>query len=247
MLPEARERVALTYNMNILQGLDAPAPFLVTLNHSDAIDPAKIIKRITLSPSGLSRARACAAQARQAEINGAPNTYFCGAYWRFGFHEDGVVSALDALEHFERSEPACTAHSTPGGLAPALCAARARLRLPAVHDLPRPGRAGHGLPRALAVVDQAPDARLVPARGLPGRPAGAARRRRCATGSSAKPASRPAGPIRLLTHLRYFGYCFNPVSFYYCFDARRDRVETIVAEITNTPWNERHAYVLPTS
>jgi DUF1365 family protein len=56
---------------------------------------------------------------------------------------------------------------------------------------------------------------------------------------------RPAGPIRLLTHLRYFGYVQNPVSFYYCFDSPGRRVETIVAEITNTPWGERHAYVLP--
>jgi len=56
--------------------------------------------------------------------------------------------------------------------------------------------------------------------------------------------ARPAGPIRMLTHLRYFGLCFNPVTFYYCFDAAGERVETIVAEITNTPWNERHAYVL---
>jgi DUF1365 family protein len=54
----------------------------------------------------------------------------------------------------------------------------------------------------------------------------------------------PRGPIRLLTHLRYFGYVMNPVSFYYCFDTAGERVETIVAEITNTPWNERHAYVL---
>lgn len=58
---------------------------------------------------------------------------------------------------------------------------------------------------------------------------------------------RPTGPIRLLTHLRYFGYAFNPVSFYYCFDESGANVETIVAEITNTPWKERHAYVLPVS
>jgi DUF1365 family protein len=57
--------------------------------------------------------------------------------------------------------------------------------------------------------------------------------------------TRPTGPIRLLTHLRYFGYCMNPVSFYYCFDASGARLETIVAEITNTPWKERHQYVLP--
>ena len=55
---------------------------------------------------------------------------------------------------------------------------------------------------------------------------------------------RPSGPIRMLTHLRYFGIGFNPVTFYYCFDAADTRVESIVAEITNTPWNERHAYVL---
>jgi DUF1365 family protein len=55
---------------------------------------------------------------------------------------------------------------------------------------------------------------------------------------------RPTGPIRMLTHLRYFGIGFNPVTFYYCFDAADTRVESIVAEITNTPWNQRHAYVL---
>ena len=54
----------------------------------------------------------------------------------------------------------------------------------------------------------------------------------------------PAGPIRLLTHLRYFGCVFNPVSFYYCFDAADRRVDTIVADVRNTPWNERHTYVL---
>jgi DUF1365 family protein len=58
---------------------------------------------------------------------------------------------------------------------------------------------------------------------------------------------RPTGPIRLLTHLRYFGVCFNPVSFYYCFDTTGEHLEAIVAEITNTPWNERHAYVLSAS
>jgi uncharacterized protein len=52
------------------------------------------------------------------------------------------------------------------------------------------------------------------------------------------------GPIRLLTHMRYFGHCFNPVSFYYCFDAQGERVRAVVAEVTNTPWGERHAYVL---
>lgn len=55
---------------------------------------------------------------------------------------------------------------------------------------------------------------------------------------------RPAGPIRMLTHLRYFGYCFNPVSFFYCYDESDEQVETIVAEIHNTPWGEEYCYVL---
>ena len=56
---------------------------------------------------------------------------------------------------------------------------------------------------------------------------------------------RPPGPIRLLTHLRYFGMVFNPVSLYYCFDEDGESLLAVLAEITNTPWKQRHAYVLP--
>lgn len=62
---------------------------------------------------------------------------------------------------------------------------------------------------------------------------------------TAQTGRRPDGPIRVLTHMRYFGYTFNPVTFYYCFDSSGKKVQTILAEITNTPWKERHAYVLP--
>ena len=55
----------------------------------------------------------------------------------------------------------------------------------------------------------------------------------------------PKGPIRMLTHLRYVGYCFNPVTFYYGFNDDGETLEWILAEITNTPWNERHSYFLP--
>ncbi|MFT5447916.1 MAG: DUF1365 family protein [Gammaproteobacteria bacterium] len=55
---------------------------------------------------------------------------------------------------------------------------------------------------------------------------------------------RTTGPIRLLTHLRYFGYGFNPVSFYYCFDTADKNLEFIVAEVNNMPWREQHGYVL---
>ena len=101
VLPQSRGPIALTYNMNILQRLDAPTPFLVTLNRSEAIDPARIIKRITYHHPLFTPA-SVAAQARQRELNGAGATYYCGAWWRNGFHEDGVVSAQQALAHFEQ-------------------------------------------------------------------------------------------------------------------------------------------------
>lgn len=66
----------------------------------------------------------------------------------------------------------------------------------------------------------------------------------CVRDAVAERGGRAAGPIRLLTNLRYFGHCFNPVSFYYCFDAEGERVESVLAEVTNTPWGERHAYLL---
>lgn len=56
--------------------------------------------------------------------------------------------------------------------------------------------------------------------------------------------ARPAGPVRLLTGLRYFGHSFNPVSFYYCFDDAAERVDAVVADVRNIPWGERHPYVL---
>lgn len=56
--------------------------------------------------------------------------------------------------------------------------------------------------------------------------------------------TRPTGPIRLLTHLRYFGYVINPISLYYCFDANDEQVDFVIGEVTNTPWGDRHCYVL---
>lgn len=59
-----------------------------------------------------------------------------------------------------------------------------------------------------------------------------------------KAGTRPDGPIRLLSNLRYLGHCFNPVSFYFCFDKAGERVVHVLAEVTNTPWGERHAYLI---
>ena len=102
ILKENRDRVALTYNMNILQGIESPVTFNVTLNNSDAIDPSKIIKRVqyehpVFTPDSVS------AQQCHDKINGTGLTWYCGAYWRNGFHEDGVTSALDAVKHFNET------------------------------------------------------------------------------------------------------------------------------------------------
>ena len=99
---EPLDRVALTYNMNILQGLEAPVEFCVTLNRSGEIDPATVIRELSYahpvySPAGV------LSQGRREEINGVRRTYFCGAYWGYGFHEDGVKSALAVCKHFGKS------------------------------------------------------------------------------------------------------------------------------------------------
>ena len=95
-----QDKPALTYNMNILQGLPVKDQFCVTLNNTDAVDPRKIIKRMVYDHP-VYTTESVAAQQRHGEINGINRTYFVGAYWRHGFHEDGVVSALRALGYFK--------------------------------------------------------------------------------------------------------------------------------------------------
>jgi predicted NAD/FAD-binding protein len=90
---------ALTYNMNILQGIDAPVTFCVSLNQTAQIDPAQVLARFSYSHPQYSLA-ALAAQARQGELQGRQHSYYCGAYWGNGFHEDGVLSALKVAEYF---------------------------------------------------------------------------------------------------------------------------------------------------
>jgi predicted NAD/FAD-binding protein len=102
--PEAETaRTKLTYWMNNLQSLKSDTNLCVSLNMSDRIDPGKVIRTIpyahpVFTPGGVG------VQRRHAEISGVERTHFCGAYWRWGFHEDGVVSALNAIERVGSSE-----------------------------------------------------------------------------------------------------------------------------------------------
>ena len=91
--------VALTYNMNILQSLKSDRTFCVSLNSGNLVDESKVIKELSYDHP-LFTLSSVWAQSRKHEINGKNNTYYCGAYWRNGFHEDGVVSALDVCKDF---------------------------------------------------------------------------------------------------------------------------------------------------
>jgi len=104
LLDEPVGRTTVTYHMNRLQSLRSRDQFCVTLNHAEAIDPEAVIRRIryhhpVYTPSGL------AAQRRWDEVSGVRRTHFCGAYWGYGFHEDGVNSALRVCARFGRALP----------------------------------------------------------------------------------------------------------------------------------------------
>ena len=95
----ADQPAAVTYNMNILQGIDSDTTFCVSLNQTAAIDPARILARFTYAHPQYSLA-GLAAQERWRELLGERHSYYCGAYWANGFHEDGVVSALRVAAAF---------------------------------------------------------------------------------------------------------------------------------------------------
>ncbi|UCE82059.1 MAG: FAD-dependent oxidoreductase [Deltaproteobacteria bacterium] len=95
-------RVAVTYYMNMLQSLRAPEEFCVTLNQPEVIDPKKIIREFIYHHPVYTH-QGPLAQERRKEINGTNRTYFCGAYWGYGFHEDGVNSALAVCKDFGKT------------------------------------------------------------------------------------------------------------------------------------------------
>ncbi len=102
LLAEPKDRTTVTYWMNHLQRLDAPTDYCVTLNLTERIDPRRVIATVpcahpVFTPAGI------AAQDRHDDISGVRRTHYCGAYWRWGFHEDGVWSALRVVEDLQSS------------------------------------------------------------------------------------------------------------------------------------------------
>ena len=99
---DIKRPVTLTYSMNILQSLTSKTHFLVTLNNSENIDPKKILKKLTYQHP-LYTVEGVKSQKEKHLISGKNNTFYCGAYWGNGFHEDGVVSALDVCKFFGKT------------------------------------------------------------------------------------------------------------------------------------------------
>ncbi len=91
---DSGEACTVSYCMNLLQGIESPEPFVVTLNRTASINPAKVLSRMTYHHPVFSHA-SVAAQSRKAEIQGRRRTWFAGAYWGWGFHEDGMRSAVE--------------------------------------------------------------------------------------------------------------------------------------------------------
>ncbi|HEX7368990.1 MAG TPA: dehydrogenase, partial [Rhodanobacteraceae bacterium] len=91
---DASEPCTVSYCMNHLQGVESPEPFVVTLNRTHAIDPAKVLRRMTYHHPVYTQ-ESVAAQQRKSEIQGMRRTWFAGAYWGYGFHEDGMRSAVE--------------------------------------------------------------------------------------------------------------------------------------------------------
>jgi predicted NAD/FAD-binding protein len=112
----ASGRSTVTYWMNNLQRLRADRQFLLTLNRSEAIDPGKVLRRFTYEHP-VYTAAGVAAQAQHAEISGVRRTHYCGAYWGWGFHEDGVLSALRACERIVPAAASKAAAEPPRALA----------------------------------------------------------------------------------------------------------------------------------
>ena len=233
------DRTTVTYHMNRLQSLRSERQFCVTLNRTDAIDPAKIIRRIDYAHPVFTAA-GVRAQSRVAEISGQRHTHFCGAYWGWGFHEDGVASARRVAERFGDgavTAAACTrGRSATGADRPARSSAIASRWPTSTSTSCRSCSAAGCCARGPACCASA-----AATTSATRRPRWS---RRSAIACRSSPARRPTGPIRLLTQLRSWGVCFNPVSFYYCLDPAGEHVETVLAEVTNTPWGERQSYLL---
>ena len=239
--------------MNNLQRLDAERDYFVTLNLSERIDDREVIETIPYAHPVITH-ESVAAQRRWAEISGRRPHPLLRRLLALGLSRGRL---LERAAGVRRRPPrrAGRGRAGAGGVsASALYEGWVRHRRvdPVEHEFRYPifmayldlERAAGGARPAARLVGATPGAGLVSALRPPRAGGAAARPTWCASGSRPRPARSPSGPIRMLTNLRYFGHCFNPVTFYFCFDESGSEVEAMLAEVHNTPYGETHAYVL---
>ena len=243
LLDEPTGKPTVTYHMNRLQSLRAEREFCVTLNRSEAIDPGKVIRTIPYAHPVFT-AEGQAAQARHAEISGQNRTHYCGAYWGWGFHEDGVVSGERVAERARGGGPVSTARSTRARIRHRRFAVRnARVPLPASRW---PTSTSTSCPACSAAASSRSRPGLVRFRrrdylGDPAVPLADAVRALVAERLGARargpdPPAHPPAHASATASTRSASTTASPRT--------ASALEAIVAEVTNTPWGERHAYVL---
>ncbi len=227
----------------------------MTLNRDDAIRDNRVVARFDYAHPVLD-VGAIAAQQRHEELNGYRGTWFCGAYWGYGFHEDGVQSALHRMPTPGRrravtQQPGGLDHDAACPVAPTGVTLRSGIyEGTVVHHRYQPVKHRFSYPITMTLLDLAEVSAVCQRHPLwsDERANVVSFRRADYLGDPATPLDqsvrdlveartgrRPSGPVALLTQVRTWGWLFNPISVYYCFTSDGTEVATTVVEVTNPP------------
>ena len=235
--------VVVTYDLTRLQRLDTDTHYLVTLGGEHLVDPATVIDRMEYEHP-LYTPESVAAQRRLPEID-TDRVAFAGAYHGWGFHEDGARSGLAAVTRLGLPWPSPVSQERPRVETPALY----RTTITHTRRAPFERSFTHRSHTWLVDIDDLPDLRPLPwakgtfeARDHLGDPDRTLRENLEAFLATEGVTLHPAGRVLLATQPRAFGYCFNPISVFWCLDAF-GRVEATVVEVHNT-YGDRHAYLV---
>ncbi|WP_300641570.1 FAD-dependent oxidoreductase [Nocardioides sp.] len=241
--PAGADGVVVTYDLTRLQRLDTDTHYLVTLGGEHLVDPATVIDRMEYEHP-LYTPESVAAQRRLPEID-TDRVVFAGAYHGWGFHEDGARSGLAAVTRLGLPWPSPVSQERPRVETPALY----RTTIKHTRRAPFERSFTHRSHTWLVDVDDLPDLRPLPwakgtfeARDHLGDPERTLRENLEAFLATEGVTLHPAGRVLLATQPRAFGYCFNPISVFWCLDPF-GRVEATVVEVHNT-YGDRHAYLV---
>ena len=237
-------RATVTYWMNSLQAHRRPTrPLLVTLNGADDDRSRRTVLAEFEYDHPVFDVAAMRAQRRRHEIQGVRGISFAGAYWGYGFHEDGVQSGIEVADAVRRAHGERRRSCYEGTAAPP--PARTRRRASSRRACSsRTSTSTRSRTRSTVcrLVGPPPRAGALPRRDFfdgDGRPLGDGVRDLV----QERLGRRPDGPVHLLAQLRTLGWVFNPLAVYYCWDRDGRALDAVVLEVTNTPWGERHWYV----